>query len=190
MPEKLETRIRNQAARRGASTGWLEGEQHANTTRAATRRLLQSVSNQFPCNVTLFRNGLSPIPLCPQCIRRNPQSQQRESFGHIQCWCPTLAKPRTAAHLSIWRELLASIKINSNITRAPLPAQSSDSITEDRPTAAPRPAKLPNGNSPRLSEYDGQGMDHQRLIDKMVWEAGPPDGLDWQHLPASRISFP
>ena len=65
---------------------------------------------QFPCNVTLFRNRLSPTPLCPQCVRSNPQSQQRESFGHIQCWCPTLAEPRTAAHHSICRELLASIK--------------------------------------------------------------------------------
>ena len=122
----------------------------SNVKEAATRRLLQSVSNQFPCNVTLFRNGLSPTPLCPQCTRSNPQSQQRESFGHIQCWCPTLAKPRTAAHHSIWRELLASIKFNSNITRAPSPAQTSDSTAEVGPTAAPRPAKTAQWEFPTV----------------------------------------
>lgn len=76
---------------------------------AATRQLLQSVSNQFPCNKVLFRNGDSSTPLCPLCTRSNPNSDQAESFGHIQCYCPTLAKPRTAVHHTIWRELLALV---------------------------------------------------------------------------------
>ena len=122
----------------------------ANVKESATRRLLQSVSNQFPCNVTLFRNGLSPTPLCPQCVRSNPQSQQRESFGHIQCWCPTLAKPRTAAHHSIWRELLASIKINSNTTKDALSAQPSDSPGEEGPAPAPRSAKAAQWEFPTV----------------------------------------
>ena len=121
-----------------------------NVKESATRRLLQSVSNQFPCNVTLFRNGLSPTPLCPQCVRSNPRSQQRESFSHIQCWCPTLAKPRTAAHHSIWRELLASIKVNSNITKDPLSPPPLDCPGEEGPSPAPRPAKAAQWEFPTV----------------------------------------
>lgn len=34
-------------------------------------------------------------------------------MGHIQCWCPSLSIPRTAAHHSIWRLLLTMIKQHS-----------------------------------------------------------------------------
>lgn len=85
----------------------------ASVKEAATRRLLQSISNQFPCNVLLHRNGDSSTPFCPLCTRHDPKSRQRESFGHIQCWCPTLKKPRTAAHHTIWRELITLIKTHT-----------------------------------------------------------------------------
>ena len=66
---------------------------------AARRRLLQSVSGQFPCRANLFRWNIEKSPNCPRC-------KERESFGHIQSRCPLLEAPRTAAHHLIWREIL------------------------------------------------------------------------------------
>ena len=80
---------------------------------SSVRRLLQSLTNQFPCNAVLFRNNMVDSALCSHCVKADPHSTQRETMGHIQCWCPSLSIPRTAAHHSIWRLLLTMIKQHS-----------------------------------------------------------------------------
>ena len=73
----------------------------------AKRRLLQAVGNVFPCRALLHLYGAVPSPLCPHC-------GEYETYGHIQSRCSALEVPRTAAHHSIWREVLLHIKQNAS----------------------------------------------------------------------------
>jgi ribonuclease HI len=68
----------------------------------AKKRLIQSVSLQFPCRALLHQWGKEDSPNCPFC-------NERESLGHIQCRCKSLEKPRIAAHHMIWREILLQL---------------------------------------------------------------------------------
>ena len=75
----------------------------------AKKRLIQTITNQFPCQAYLHTRGMSKSPFCAACQRRNI-SDQTENLGHIQCWCPALERPRIAAHHCIWRELISLIQ--------------------------------------------------------------------------------
>ena len=78
------------------------------------RRLLQSISHQFPCAKLLKLWGIREDDGCRLCKRLHPEeSPWQESLGHIQARCPALQKPRIAVHHGIWRELLVSISRNS-----------------------------------------------------------------------------
>jgi hypothetical protein len=57
----------------------------------AQKRIIQSVSLQFPCRALLHQWGKEDSPNCPLC-------NERESLGHIQSRCKILEKPRIAAH--------------------------------------------------------------------------------------------
>ena len=78
------------------------------------RRLLQSISHQFPCAKLLKLWGLRDNDECRLCKRLHPEvTPWPESLGHIQARCPALQKPRIAFHHSIWCELLTAISRNS-----------------------------------------------------------------------------
>jgi len=66
------------------------------------KRLIQSVSLQFPCRALFHQWGKEDFPNCPFC-------NERESMGHIQSRCKILEKPRIAAHHMIWREILLQL---------------------------------------------------------------------------------
>jgi len=68
----------------------------------AKKRLIQSVSLQFPCRALLHQWGKEDSPNCPHC-------NERESLGHIQSRCKILEKPRITAHHMIWREILLQL---------------------------------------------------------------------------------
>ena len=72
------------------------------------RRLLQSISHQFPCAKLLKLWGLRDKDECRLCKRFHPEvTPWLESLGHIQARCPALQKPIIAVHHGIWRELLS-----------------------------------------------------------------------------------
>jgi len=78
------------------------------------RRLLQSISHQFPCAKLLKLWGLRDSDECRLCKRLHPEvTPWPESLGYIQARCPALQKPRIAVHHGIWRELLTAISRNS-----------------------------------------------------------------------------
>ena len=79
------------------------------------RRLLQSISHQFPCVKLLKLWGLRDNDECRLIGKRlHPEVTPRpESLGHIQARCPALPKPRIAVHHGIWHELLTAISRNS-----------------------------------------------------------------------------
>ena len=78
------------------------------------RRLMQSISHQFPCAKLLKLWGIRDDDGCRLCKRLHPEEAPwQESLGHIQARCPALQKPRIAVHHGIWRELLVSISRNS-----------------------------------------------------------------------------
>jgi len=78
------------------------------------RRLLQSISHQFPCAKLCKLWGLRDSDECRLCKRLHPEvTPWLESVGHIQARCPALQKPRIAVHRGIWRELLTAISRNS-----------------------------------------------------------------------------
>ena len=68
----------------------------------AKKRLIQTITNQFPCQAYLHTRGMTQSPFCAACQRRNIPDQT-ETVGHIQCWCPALELPRIAAHHSEWQ---------------------------------------------------------------------------------------
>jgi len=68
----------------------------------AKKRLIQSVSLQFPCRALLHQWGKEDSPNCPHC-------NERESLGHIQSRCKILEQPRITAHHMIWREILLQL---------------------------------------------------------------------------------
>jgi hypothetical protein len=68
----------------------------------AKKRLIQSVSLEFPCRALLHQWGKEDSPNCPYC-------NERESLGHIQSRCKILEKPRISAHHMIWREILLQL---------------------------------------------------------------------------------
>ena len=78
----------------------------------AKKRLIQTITNQFPCQAYLHTRGMTQSPFCAACQRRNIPDQT-ETVGHIQCWCPALERPRIAAHHCIWRELISLIQKHS-----------------------------------------------------------------------------
>ena len=78
----------------------------------AKNRLIQTITNQFPCQAYLHTRGMTQSPFCAACQRRNIPDQT-ENVGHIQCWCPALGLPRIAAHHCIWRELISLIQKHS-----------------------------------------------------------------------------
>jgi len=78
------------------------------------RRLLQSISHQFPCAKLLKLWGLRDSDECRLCKRFHLEmTPWPESLGHIQARCPALQKPRSAVHHGIWCELLTAISRNS-----------------------------------------------------------------------------
>ena len=138
---------------------------------SATRRLLQSLSHQFPCKAVLFRNHLADSPRCPHCLREDPHSSQIEHMGHIQCWCPSLRTPRIAAHHSIWRLLLSLIKKHSRS-----PTRSGNS--------APTPSSS-SGDDSEESE-DADAVDADTRTSGLAATGTGPDGRDGEkELPSS-----
>jgi hypothetical protein len=95
----------------------------SNVHEKTKKRLIQTITNQFPCQAYLHTRGMTTSPFCSACQRRNI-SDQTENLGHIQCWCPALERPRIAAHHCIWRELISLIQ------------KYSTKKTEDKSTAA------------------------------------------------------
>jgi len=83
------------------------------------RRLLQSISHQFPCGKLLKLWGLRENDECRLCKRLHSDvTPWPECLGLIQSRCPVLQKPRFAVHQGIWRELLTAISRNSLETMA------------------------------------------------------------------------
>ena len=68
----------------------------------AKKRLIQSVSLQFPSIALLHQWGKEDSPNCPHC-------NERESLGHIQIRCKILENPRISSHHMIWREILLQL---------------------------------------------------------------------------------
>ena len=78
------------------------------------RRILQSISHQFPCARLLKLWGLRDSNEFRLCKRLHPEvTPWPESLSHVQARCPALQKPRITVHHGIWRELLTSISRNS-----------------------------------------------------------------------------
>ena len=76
----------------------------------AKRRLLQSISLQFPCAATFKLWGMQDNDECRLCKRLHPERIAfQECLGHIQSHCPALQRPRIAVHHGIWRELHKTI---------------------------------------------------------------------------------
>jgi len=79
----------------------------------AKRRLIQTITHQFPCQAYLHTRSMTASPFCKMCQARNIPDQT-ENVGHIQGYCPALELPRIAAHHCIWRELMALLKKHSS----------------------------------------------------------------------------
>ena len=76
--------------------------QDKSVTDRSKRRLLQSISHQFPCTKLLKLWGLRDNDECRLCKRLYPEvTPWPESLGHIQARCPALQKPRIAVHHGI-----------------------------------------------------------------------------------------
>ena len=76
----------------------------------AKRRLLQSISMQFPCAATFKLWGMQDNDECRLCKRLHPERIAfSECLGHIQSQCLSLQRPRIAVHHGIWRELHKAI---------------------------------------------------------------------------------
>jgi len=80
-------------------------------SKRSKRRLLHSISYQFPCAKLLKLWGLRENNKCRLYTRLHPDvTPWPESLrGYIQARCPALRKPRIAVHHGIWRELLTAI---------------------------------------------------------------------------------
>ena len=82
----------------------------------AKRRLLQSISLQFPCAATFKLWGMQDNDECRLCKRLHPERIAfSECLGHIQSQCPSLQRPRIAVHHGIWRELHKAISRWSSV---------------------------------------------------------------------------
>ena len=131
---------------------------------SATRRLLQSLSHQFPCKAVLFRNRLVDSPRCPHCLKDDPMTTQIEHMGHIQCWCPSLKSPRIAAHHSIWRLLMSLIKKHSRFSARPPPGSSPSSSSDEEDPVVEEAAVAGSADTEAMSammeseESSGVGM--------------------------------
>jgi len=80
----------------------------------AKRRLLQSISFQFPCAANFKKWGLQEDDECRLCKVLHPNLPAfPECLGHIQGYCKALQKPRIAVHHGIWRDLLMHISRQS-----------------------------------------------------------------------------
>jgi len=76
----------------------------------AKRRLLQSISFQFPCAANFKKWGCQDSNECRLCKSLYPkQPAFSEYLGHIQGYCKALQKPRIAMHHGIWRDLILHI---------------------------------------------------------------------------------
>jgi len=76
----------------------------------AKRRLLQSISFQFPCAANFKKWGWQESEECRLCKALHPnQPAIAECLGHIQGYCKALQKPRIAVHHGIWRDLIRHI---------------------------------------------------------------------------------
>jgi hypothetical protein len=76
----------------------------------AKRRLLQSISFQFPCAANFKKWGWQEEDECRLCKALYPEKPAfSECLGHIQGHCKTLQKPRIAVHHGIWRDLIMHI---------------------------------------------------------------------------------
>jgi len=78
------------------------------------RRLLQSISFQFPCAANFKKWGWQDEDECRLCKALFPgQPAFSECLGHIQGYCKALQKPRIAVHHGIWRDLIMHISRQS-----------------------------------------------------------------------------
>jgi len=76
----------------------------------AKRRLLQSISFQFPCAANFKKWGWQEEDECRLCKALYPERTAfSECLGHIQGHCKALQKPRIAVHHGIWRDLIMRI---------------------------------------------------------------------------------
>jgi len=76
----------------------------------AKRRLIQSISFQFPCAANFKKWGLQDDDECRLCKVLHPNLPAfSECLDHIQGYCKALQKPRIAVHHGIWRDLLMHI---------------------------------------------------------------------------------
>jgi len=68
----------------------------------AKRRLLQSISFQFPCAANFKKWGWQESEECRLCKALHPnQPAFAECLGHIQGYCKAMQKPRIAVHHGI-----------------------------------------------------------------------------------------
>ena len=79
----------------------------------AKRRLIQTITHQFPCQAYLHTCSMTASPFCKMCQARNIPDQT-DNVCHIQGYCPALELPRIAAHHWIWREIMSLIKRHSS----------------------------------------------------------------------------
>jgi len=76
----------------------------------AKRRLLQSISFQFPCAANFKKWRWQESEECRLCKALYPkQPAFVECLGHIQGYCKSLQMPRIAVHHGIWRDLIRHI---------------------------------------------------------------------------------
>jgi len=76
----------------------------------AKRRLLQSISFQFPCAANFKKWGWQESEECRLCKTLYPnQPVFSECVGHIQGYCKDLQKLRNAVHHDIWRDLIRHV---------------------------------------------------------------------------------
>jgi len=75
----------------------------------AKRRLLQSISFQFP---NFKKWGLQEEEECRLCKSLYPEQPAfSECLGHIQGYCKALQKTRIAVHCGIWEDLIMHIGV-------------------------------------------------------------------------------
>ena len=86
---------------------------HWNDKRAsirAKRRLLQSISFEFPCAANFKKLGWQESDECRLCKSLYPEQPAfSECLGHIKGYCKALQKPRIAVHHGIWTDLIRRI---------------------------------------------------------------------------------
>jgi hypothetical protein len=75
-----------------------------NVHQKTKKQLMQTITNQFPCQAYLHTLGMTTSPFCAACQRRNILDQT-ENLGHIQCWSGTTENSSTPLHLRLLKLL-------------------------------------------------------------------------------------